>query len=163
MSIFHATWSKLLTVKLGYCSKCTRKAFQTATTAWAFTAVAVVFDLPRVAMSLCVIATVLSFLWIAHIIAYARKKTKATRNNEANSTTIKPTVITSSRRELFPLFARILAGAALGSVIATPAFADSACGGFNGECKPCARRNDANSPCEWCHSCGANCPQDNNC
>jgi hypothetical protein len=163
-NLFSFVWGNL-----GYCKRCIRKAFQTAAIGWSLVTFATVLGQPRTLTATLTIASAgLTLLWVAHLVAYARKATayideKSASAESPNSPGAKIQLQSSSRRDVIPLFARMIAGAAIASAIATPAFADSACGGYNGECNRCARRNTPNSPCEWCHSCGSNCRQDNNC
>lgn len=163
MSILSSLLASVKLTKLGSCSRCTRQAFRFSALSWVLTLFCAYYSPSLVFQSIFALSVCLTLLWIAHLVAYSTRAISAKVAGNANIDGKTRMVISSSRRDFLPLFARVLAGAALASAITSPAFADSACGGFNGECKPCARRNSANTDCEWCHSCGSNCPQNNNC
>lgn len=142
---------------LGYCSNCIRKAFLTAASAWGLALLIALSDWSNLLPVAVFGAVGLTMLWIAHLVGFARKVTVATVSGKVN-------MATPSRRAVLPLFARALAFAAFASAMSRQAFADSPCGGwYNALCPPCERRVTVNSPCLPCHSCGANCPQNNNC
>jgi hypothetical protein len=147
------THTVFLMKDLGYCTKCIRKAFLTAAGAWCLVALLAMADSPKFWYVGTVLAIGLTTLWLAHILAFARKSifTSSSRT---------PNPVALSRRALWPFFLRAAASAALASAVSRAAFAESPCGGWPDQglsCGPCQRRNTVSSPCEDCHSCGQNC------
>ena len=136
--------------KLGYCAKCVRKAFVIAAAFWVLAIAALFCGTTAALATTLTFAIALTALWLAHIVAYSKRSSAPERTNLA-------------RRAFWGGFAKTLAAVALASAMPRTALADSACGGFSGECNRCQRKVSPSSRCEDCHSCGADCPQDNSC
>jgi hypothetical protein len=102
---------------LGHCSLCTRKAFLTAVSAWAASAIlAFGADWPHALTFAEAIAAGLTGLWIAHLLAFAGKASGRARN-------IRPELADPSRRAFLPVFAKTLAFAVVASTVPRLAFA----------------------------------------
>jgi hypothetical protein len=138
--------------RLGTCGRCLRKAFVASGATWGLALSVMLFgsEYSTGLVALLVAAIILTLLWIAHLIAFARR-----------------TTMRSDSRHGLPVpsfvFAQAMMTAASASVKIRPL--DSDCGGFNGECDdPCMRQTAPGiENCEYCHSCGEDCPQDNEC
>jgi len=142
---------------LGYCPNCMRKAFLTALIAWGMVVIIALLHWSVLVPVAIISAVGLTTLWVAHLVAFDGKATVAVEISKSNTEYL-------SRRTLLPIFVRALAFAAFASSMSRSAFAESPCGGWdNLPCGRCQRRNTVSSPCEYCHSCGSGCPQDNSC
>jgi hypothetical protein len=108
---------------LGHCHICTRKAFLAAVTAWGLLGVvSAVAPQPIWLPIISISAGALTLLWIAHILAFARKFSLGIdRKSEA---------FREERRAVFPIFARAAASAVALSVAPRLAFAQA------GQCGP---------------------------
>jgi hypothetical protein len=119
---------------LGGCPYCIRKAFQAAVLAWgvAFALFAIGVGAPPL-VGASAVASGLSALWIAHILAFAAKKVsraaKVVRTDDYSSRSM-------SRRDLVPAFGKAILTITV--VSTAPAFAQS--DGCN--CMTCAGPHD---------------------
>lgn len=134
---------------LGHCGTCLRKAFQASAVAWAFVCVILLLKRPDVLLPSAIVATVLTLLWVSHLVVFARKAAAFTRRTSSTNI-VEVTVAVASRRAVLPLIARTLAFAFLVSAAPSQARADGACGGDG--CPTCYRRV-LNMGCQRCHSC----------
>lgn len=137
----------------GQCPACVRKAFLATVIAWLLALCCLIADRPTFFALVLANACVLTALWLAHILAFARKTSLFLESRPENGVAV-------SRRALWPLFLRAAATAAFASAISRTAFADSPCGGWPDQglpCGACERRNTPDSDCEPCHSCGPDC------
>jgi hypothetical protein len=157
------SWQRLtgfLWRKLGSCPYCIRKAFQAAAGAWAFALLVLALGWSSASLVLAIIALGLTALWIAHLVTYAVRVVLHWKRTQTAAETSRAVVITSSRRDLLPVFARAIAAAVLTSTVTPSAFAAGwgACG--SGPCTSCYRPYYDNSggpgTCIWCHSCAIN-------
>jgi hypothetical protein len=101
---------------LGHCSRCTRKAFLAAVSAWVTTAIALWAEWPQALAIAEVISVGLTALWITHLLAFAGKVSREGHE-------IRPELLNPSRRAFLPMFARTLAFAAVASTVPQLAFA----------------------------------------
>jgi hypothetical protein len=120
-----------ISAKLGACAFCMRMAFVSATVAWlvAF-GVQLVLHQQAVALVVAAIALALSFLWIAHLTAYSARRARCTVRTATMDTA--GNVTRHSRRDLFPLFAKTFALAALATAL--PAIYSAARADDDGGC-----------------------------
>lgn len=133
---------------LGYCERCVKKAFMAATAAWITVGLLFVLGESRLLIPGLIAAALLTVLWIAHVGAFAFRSTKGTAS--LSNTRF-------SRRRFISVFLKTT-GVAVAVSIPMKAHAWSACGGWNGECHPCARKYTAtDSNCYSCRSCGDKC------
>lgn len=150
----------LLWTKLGSCPYCIRKAFQAAAGVWALALLFFALNWSSLLPMVAIIALGLTALWLAHLVTYACKIVVGRKHSETAADISNAQMITSSRRDLFPLFARALGAAVFTSAMTPSAFAAGwgACG--RAPCNNCARPyydNSGGSPlCYACHSCAIN-------
>jgi hypothetical protein len=143
--------------KLGRCSRCIRKSFVAA--AAGFLTLALINQIAiasRFLIPVEIVTLMLSVLWIAHLVAWA-KRAGATQESAAARETQKSDTRLLSRRAALPVFAKSLAAIAIASALPRLANA-SACS------KTCpdgtSASNSCDAPTPFCHcSCagGANC------
>jgi hypothetical protein len=95
---------------LGHCPRCVRKALLASFVVWVIFALAFTFADPLVASLVAVLAMALSFLWVAHLLAFAVKSKGALPANQ---------LANPERRSAFPLFARAI-GAGIAMSVALP-------------------------------------------
>ena len=143
--------------KLGSCSFCVRSSFRAAAAGWGVAVVAAHFLGSTFFTLATVCAAALTALWLAHLLAYARRVTLAPNGQ------LQPQ-FAESRRAFFPLFIRTVCAMAV--ISAVPARADHIpCPGGSGACgaggcpecsRPCYQGN-APLKCVKCYSCGGNC------
>jgi hypothetical protein len=79
-SLLEFVWARL-----GHCPYCMRKAFQSASVAWAIWFVAVMGGMPSTLL-FCItfMAAALTTLWLTHLVAYAIKSSSARRPDPAS-------------------------------------------------------------------------------
>lgn len=103
-----------LSSKLGECSYCMRKAFQSAIGTFASVAVAIYLTAPTlIVLSLASLAVLLTLLWIAHLIAFASRRANSHRLPSGSVT----------RRSVVTTFARAFVGVALATSVPSRAVA----------------------------------------
>jgi hypothetical protein len=133
----------------GRCPRCIRKAFLSALAAWLVTLLAIALGASPLATALFSIAALgFSTLWLAHLIAFASRTSIAATRNATNDDY---RLLSWSRREAIPRFARALAFAAVSTgalPFIKPAFADSPCQNCQGcwNCCTCYQQVCANAP-----------------
>lgn len=138
---------------LGQCENCIKRACVSALAAWLVVGLLYLFESPWAWPYGATVALLFSGLWMAHLVAFGVRTTKGTASVNKEQ---------FSRRKFLGVFFKTAGFAALVS-LPMSAHAWSSCGGWHsGDCHPCARRMNANSPCYSCRSCGNNCG-DGNC
>lgn len=145
--------------QVGTCPTCMRISFLVMVFSWVNTAGVWLLSL-NAASLVGAISILFTLLWMAHIVRRAVWSTRSYRPQDQS-------------RRLAIRFALALAGSAAISVaLPRSARADSGCGGWGGNsgCPPCSdygrgecMRQNSGCGCYYCHSCGADCPQDNTC
>jgi uncharacterized membrane protein len=144
---------------IGTCPTCMRISFCSMILSWCCLLGNFALDPSEMWLSLAA-SVVFTLLWLLHITRRALLVTYYDKPSDPS-------------RRLALRFALSVAGAAATSA-AFPgqARADSACGGWGpgSDCEPCSNygrgecmKQNAGCGCYYCHSCGADCPQDNVC
>jgi hypothetical protein len=101
---------------LGHCSRCTRKAFLAAASGWVAAAIVALWaDWPQALAILEITSLGLTALWIAHLLAFAGKVSKA---REGRTELLGD----PSRRAFFPMFTKTLVFATVASTVPRLAF-----------------------------------------
>lgn len=147
------SWMLVLWNNVGHCPKCIKSSFQFALVMWLVTALAIVFRFVEASWVSGVVACLATLLWCLHILAWAFKDVRRSRDDSAGSegTSSSPDV---SRRRVLPLFARSLALVAFSTVALPGAITSAFCATcptssckFNSDC-------GSNSSC-YCSSTGS--------
>lgn len=141
---------KFLYGHLGECHICIRKALLAAATLWALVPIAASFEQGGAAIYLAVGASIMTLLWVGHIVAFL-SRIRLPRSEQFDV----------SRRSSFVLLGRGLAAGAIVSFFPHQARAQSYGGCGNDDCDPCFRpfwgADGGGRVCWRCHSCGNDC------
>jgi hypothetical protein len=130
------------TSNIGRCSYCMRKAFLAMMASWAILVALIEFSLPGMLLvPVGVISIALTALWLLHVITYASR---------ASAKPLDAAEVTA-RREVFNLFAKALAGAALATALPRLALA--------GSCSTTCGSTRYSTSCPDGHQCNCNCNQ----
>lgn len=146
----------------GYCANCIRKAFVVTAVAWLCTALFYLSGSSTSSYEITMVgACGFTALWVTHIVAFGLRSVNSRQRGQSAN-------FSAERRNAVRMFVRAATAVTLASAISRHVLAadiaESGCGGFNGACNDrCKRQLTPSSPCEPCHSCGADCPQDNPC
>lgn len=128
--------------QIGSCPFCTRKAFLAMAASWIVTAaIMTISDLPTLSLTSLVIAATLTALWASHLVAYANRISTKTMADDVQR------YIT--RRNIIPLYAKILAAAAITSMIPKLAFA--------GSCSTSCPNGSSSNTCPGSQTCSCHC------
>lgn len=112
-----------LWMRLGNCPYCMRNSFRAALIAWALTGISQALSISRPLVDLTTIAgCALTALWLGHLLAHAFKVSTATRSQPGPAGN--RGAISTSRREMLPIFMRALAAAAAATSIPSLALAE---------------------------------------
>jgi hypothetical protein len=139
-----ASVADFVLANLGHCTVCMRKSFTVAAAAWALFVVAVLAAPEWIALLLAIAATLLSALWLAHLLVFSWKASASAGTAMQRD---KPSPVIS-RRELLPGFVRAFAFAVGSTALPAVFFAAQA----QTPCDSCSRYKGTGT-CYTCCSC----------
>jgi hypothetical protein len=109
--------------KLGYCSRCTRKAFLASLTTWLIVAVISTVTQSQTLLLMSITGAILvTIIWLSHLYAFSIRIARI--NNSTGE-------IDPERRAVLPMLARTAILAGLASAAPSLSFAQEKCGLFN--------------------------------
>lgn len=150
--------------RLGNCRACIRSAWLATLVAVGFGFVSLLMGWRELFLASSIIALGPAGLWIAHLFAFASKLTISSKQGPVPALGASASVVdTLSRRDVLPVFMRLLLLGALVSVAPRSALAQSiallGCGRepCTSDCTRPAYQGGQFLGCIGCHSCGGSC------